>query len=108
GGARAADRLPRMVAGLVVLAAPRPADQYLQRDRRADARWWPDDAGDRYGAGRVDVAAVLAAGGDRLRLPGDGRRHRRVRGVHVRAAAPAGLAGLALRLHQPDHRRGTR
>ena len=51
--------------------------------------------------------------GARVRLSRDGRRHRRVRRLHVCAAAPAGVAGFAVRLHQPGdcgraRRRGAR
>ena len=50
---------------------------------------------------------------DRVRLSFDDRRDRRVRRLHVRAAAPAGVAGVALRVHQSGdrgraRRRGTR
>ncbi len=40
----------------------------------------------------------------RARLHGDARRRRRLRRLHLRAAAPAGVVRVALRLHQPGDR----
>ena len=58
--------------------------------------------------GEWRCALVFHANDGRARLPDRGGINRRFRSLHLRAAAPAGVHGLALRLHQPRHRGDTR
>ena len=103
---RASDRLARMVARLVVLATQDAWRQRARYDRVSDARGRTDDDAAWNGAGGMGAAVLHATHRDRSDLSVDTGRDRRIRRLHLRAAAFAGIVRVALRLHQSGDCRG--
>ena len=108
---RGADRVRRMGDRIVVRAQARARPR--QRGERARDRGVRDAVRRDRAAGRVARAAARPARltftprtAGALRLSDLRRRDRRVFGLRLRAQAPAGRDGVALRVRESDHRRG--
>ena len=105
---RAADRVVRLVARLVVFEARTARRERPGHDRAADAGRRPDDVAAGTVRGEWSSLFFTAPDNRGAGVSVDDRRDRRVRRLHVRAAAPAGVVRFAVRLHQSDDRRRAR